>query len=187
MTITIHRLASPRGEDDVVKQERPAFIPPMLATLVAAPFDDPDWLFEVKWDGFRVEAVVDDGHVRLWTRGEQDAARYFGAFLEPATWIAAGRAVVDGEVIALDDRGEPDFALLQDRIRGRSRTPGPAASAGSFVFEAFDLLHLDGRALVAEPLEERRRLLASVLKADPRVRLSEHVAGEGIAFFEAAR
>ena len=71
------------------RRRRPAFIPPMLATLVAAPFDDPDWLFEVKWDGFRVEAVVDGGEVRLWTRGEQDAERYFGPFLAPPTWIAA--------------------------------------------------------------------------------------------------
>ena len=68
------------------------------------PFDDPDWLFEVKWDGFRVEAVVDRGAVRLWTRGEQDASRYFGAFLEPPTWIAAKRAIVDGEVIAFDEQ-----------------------------------------------------------------------------------
>ena len=98
---------------------RPAFIPPMLATLVAAPFDDPDWLFEVKWDGFRVEAVIDRGKVDLWTRGEQDAARYFGAFLAPPTWLDVRDAVVDGEVIALDDHGEPDFALLQARIKGQ--------------------------------------------------------------------
>jgi bifunctional non-homologous end joining protein LigD len=156
---------------------RPAFIPPMLATLVAAPFDDPDWSFEVKWDGFRGEAVVADGGVRLWTRGEQDAARYFGEFLDPPTWIAARAAVVDGEVIALDANGEPDFALLQQRIRG----------SGPFVYEVFDLLHLDGRSLLGEPLAERRRLLAGVLRADPRVRLSEDVVGTGLAFFEAAR
>ena len=71
------------------KTPLPAFIPPMLATLVAAPFDDPDWQFEIKWDGFRVEAIVDGGTVRLLTRGEQDAARYFGPFLEPPTWISA--------------------------------------------------------------------------------------------------
>jgi ATP-dependent DNA ligase len=73
---------------------KPAFIPPMLATLVAAPFDDPDWLFEIKWDGFRVEAIVDNGGIRLWTRGEQDATRYFGKFLEPPTWISARLGVV---------------------------------------------------------------------------------------------
>jgi bifunctional non-homologous end joining protein LigD len=162
----------------------PTFIPPMLATLVGGPFDDPDWLFEVKWDGFRVEAVVDRGGVRLWTRGEKDAAEwYFGPFLEPPTWIAAKQAVIDGEVIALDDRGEPDFALLQARIKGR----GVAAEPTPFVYEVFDLLHLDGRSLLAEPLEERRRLLAGVLRADPRVRLSEHIEAGGIAFFKAAQ
>jgi bifunctional non-homologous end joining protein LigD len=171
----------------VAERERPAFVPPMLATLVAAPFDDPDWLFEVKWDGFRVEAVVDDGRTRLWTRGELDAARYFGSFLEPPTWIAAHQAVVDGEVIALDAHGEPDFALLQDRIRGRTRALDGITTEASFLFEAFDLLHLDGRSLIREPLEERRRLLTGVLRADPRVRLSEHIEGEGTAFFEAAR
>ncbi len=160
----------------------PDFIDPMLATLVAAPFDDPGWLFEIKWDGFRVEAVVDDGAVRLWTRGRQDAARYFGPFLEPADWITARRAIVDGEVIALDEHGEPDFALLQDRIKGRLLSPG-----GAFVYEVFDLLYVDGRSLLDEPLEERRRLLRDVLATDPRVRLSEDVTGDGLAFFEAAR
>jgi bifunctional non-homologous end joining protein LigD len=164
--------------------ERPEFIPPMLATLVAGPFDDPDWLFEVKWDGFRVQAIVDDGDVGLWTRRQQDAAtRYFGPFLMPATWIDARTAVVDGEVIALDERGEPDFALLQERIKGRAQ---PAAGT-PFVYEAFDLLHLDGRSLLAEPLEERRRLLGTVLRADPRVRMSEHIEANGVTFFEAAR
>jgi bifunctional non-homologous end joining protein LigD len=163
---------------------KPTFIPPMLATLIGGPFDDPDWLFEVKWDGFRMEAVVDGGSVRLWTRGEQDAAsRYFGPFLDPPTWLEAKSAVVDGEVIALDDHGEPDFALLQARIKGRSK----AAEATPFVYEVFDLLHLDGRSLLDEPLEERRRLLSGVLRTDPRVRLSEHIEEEGIAFFEAAR
>jgi bifunctional non-homologous end joining protein LigD len=156
----------------------------MLATLTGASFDDPDWIFEVKWDGFRAEAVVDAGSVRLWTRGELDAAaRYFGPFLEPPTWISVKSAVVDGEVIALDDRGEPDFALLQARIKGR----GVATVPTPFVYEVFDLLHLDGRSLVEQPLTERRRLLADVLRPDPRVRLSEHVEATGIAFFEAAR
>ena len=159
------------------------FIPPMLATLVGAPFDDPGWLFEVKWDGFRVETVVDRKTVSLWTRGQQDASRYFGPFLDVPTWIDARRAIVDGEVIALDERGEPDFALLQARIKGK----GVAAEPTPFVYEVFDLLHLDDRSLLDQPLEERRRLLADVLRPDPRVRLSEHIEGQGIAFFEAAR
>ena len=165
------------------RSTRPEFIAPMLATLVAAPFDDPGWQYEIKWDGFRVETVVDGGVVHLWTRGKQDASRYFGAFLEPPTWIAARQAVVDGEVIALDARGEPDFALLQARIKGRATVAEPTP----FVYEVFDLLHLDGRSLLDETLETRRALLAEVVRTDPRVRLSEHIEGDGVAFFEAAR
>ncbi|HEV8699471.1 MAG TPA: hypothetical protein VGQ89_17400, partial [Candidatus Limnocylindrales bacterium] len=107
----------------------------------------------------------------------------FGAFLEPATWLSARQAIVDGEVIALDDRGEPDFALLQERIKGRER----GGAVNPFVYEVFDLLHLDGRSLLDEPLVERRRLLKSVLRADPRARLSEDITGDGLAFFEAAK
>src|SRR5215813_10092099 len=118
---------------------KPAFIPPMLATLTSGPFDDPGWLYEIKWDGFRVETVVDGSTVRMWTRGQQDAAGYFGPFLAPPTWLSATQAVVDGEVIALDDHGEPDFALLQARIKARAATAPP----NPFVYEVFDLLHLD--------------------------------------------
>ena len=143
----------------------PRFIPPMLATLVGAPFDDPDWLFEVKWDGFRVEAVVDGGGARLWTRGEKDAAQsYFGPFLDPPTWLDAGQAIVDGEVIALDERGEPDFALLQARIKGR----GVATEPIPFVYEVFDLLHLEGRSSTS-----RSRSAADFwLRSSARIRAS---------------
>ena len=163
----------------------PEFIEPMAATLVGGPFDGPDWLFEVKWDGFRVEAVVNGGEVRLWTRGRQDAATYFGPFLTPPTWLGADQAIVDGEVIALDAHGEPDFALLQQRIRGRAE-PGAAGGSG-LLYEVFDLLHLDGRSLLDVPLEERKTLLSGVIRPDPRVRLSEHVIGTGTVFFEEAR
>jgi bifunctional non-homologous end joining protein LigD len=157
---------------------RPAFVPPMLATLVAAPFDDPDWLFEIKWDGFRVEAVVEDGEVRLFTRGGKDAAAsYFGEFLAPPDWIQARSAVVDGEVVALDRHGEPDFALLQARLKG--------GSAG-FVYQVFDLLALDGESLLGRPLRERKERLREVLRDDPRVHYSGHVEGAGTAFYEAA-
>ena len=159
------------------------FIPPMLATLVREPFDDPAWLYEVKWDGFRVEAVVGDGDVRLWTRGRQDAAGYFGPFLSPATWLDSTDAILDGEVIALDRHGEPDFALLQSQIRRR----GVAPEGARVVYQVFDLLWLDGESLLDLPLEERKARLKAVLRDDPRVRYSDHVLGDGIAFFEAAR
>jgi bifunctional non-homologous end joining protein LigD len=151
----------------------PDFIDPMLATLVAAPFDDPDFLYETKWDGFRVQAVVRDGGVRIWTRGRKDAEGYFGPFLDPPTWIEATEAIVDGEVIALDDAGEPSFVLLGDP-RGR------------LVYEAFDLLWLDGGSLLDLPLDERKRRLRSRLRDDPRVRYTEHVVGAGIDAYASA-
>jgi bifunctional non-homologous end joining protein LigD len=151
----------------------PDFIDPMLATLVAAPFDDPDVLFEFKWDGFRVQAVVRDGTVRTWTRGRQDAEGYFGPFLVPPTWIDASEAIVDGEVIALDPAGEPSFSMLGDP-RGR------------LIYEAFDLLWLDGESLLDRPLEERKDLLRARSREDPRVRYTEHVVGDGLAFYATA-
>lgn len=162
----------------------PAFIPPMLAVLVAGPFDDPDYLYEIKWDGFRIEAVIDRDAVRLYTRGGQAGESYFGEFLAPPTWIDARSAVVDGEIVALGSHGEPDFALLQDRIKHRRDA---AASAPALVYQAFDLLALDGRSLLSEPLEARKALLASALRPDPRVRYSAHVEGAGLAFYEAAK
>ena len=168
----------------------PEFIPPMRATLADAAFDDPDWLFEVKWDGYRVEAVVREGHARLWTRNQQDAARYFPDLAGPARWIEARQAIVDGEVVALDADGRPSFSLLQDRtgIRtGRaSGTKAPGLPA-PVVYQAFDLLHLDGQSLLAVPLEERKRLLHSRLRPHPMVRYASHVVGDGRAFTEAAR
>jgi bifunctional non-homologous end joining protein LigD len=160
------------------------FIPPMLATLVAGPFDDPDFLYEIKWDGFRIEAVVEGGSVRLYTRGGQDGEGYFGSFLTPGTWIEARSAIVDGEVVALGPDGEPDFALLQSRIKGRKET---SSGEPGLVYQAFDLLELDGRSLLEEPLEARKALLRAALRPDARVRYSAHVVGDGIAFYEAAQ
>ncbi|MEJ7748562.1 MAG: non-homologous end-joining DNA ligase, partial [Candidatus Limnocylindrales bacterium] len=156
----------------------PDHIDPMLATLASKPFSDPDWLFEIKWDGFRVQAVVDHGKVRLWTRNLRDAAAYFPRLLSPPRWIEADEAIVDGEVVAIDDDGRPDFSLLQTRL-------GDASGTG-LVYQAFDLLYLDGRSLLGVPLEDRKRLLRSVLRDHPRVRFAGHVEGEGKAFHEAA-
>ena len=168
----------------------PDFIPPMRATLADAAFDDPDWLFEIKWDGYRVEAVIRDGHARLWTRNQQDAARYFPDLAGRADWIEAREAIVDGEVVALDDAGRPSFSLLQDRTGIRTgRAPGTKrpGKPAPVVYQVFDLLHLDGRSLLDVPLFERKRLLHSRLRPHDRIRYAGHVEGDGRAFTEAAR
>ncbi len=157
----------------------PRFLPVMAATLSDKPFTDDDWLFEVKWDGYRIEAVVRDGEARIFTRNGNDGETYFPALLTKATWIDAGEAIVDGEVVALNDQGRPDFSLLQELTGTRSK---------QLVYQAFDLLYHDGRLLVDVPLEERKALLASLLRGeDRRVRFADHVVAEGKAFYEAVK
>jgi bifunctional non-homologous end joining protein LigD len=157
----------------------PAFIEPMAATLTDKAFRDEDWLFEIKWDGYRVEAVVRDGTAKTFTRNGNDAEAYFPKLLTKATWIDAREAIVDGEVVAIGEDGRPDFSLLQEATGGASTR---------FVYQAFDLLHLDGRSLLNVPLESRKQLLRSILRADDRrVRFADHVIGEGLEFLEAAR
>jgi bifunctional non-homologous end joining protein LigD len=181
---------APAGEAEIdltaARETRmPAQIEPMMATLATKAFDDPDWLFEIKWDGFRVQAVVRDGEVRLLTRNLRDAETYFGRLLSPPSWIDARQAIVDGEVVALDENGVPDFSLLQERI-SELRTGGRRTS-GPIVYQAFDLLYHDGRSLVGVPLESRKRLLKTILREHPRVRFASHVDGLGLAFYDAAR
>ncbi|MCY7418028.1 MAG: DNA ligase D, partial [Chloroflexi bacterium] len=176
----------------------PPFIPPMLATPVDTPFTDADWLFEMKLDGYRVEAVVEGGAVRLWTRNRQDAARYFPELAAGrADWLAADSAIVDGEVVALDEQGNADFSLLQDRTglkgigvhRGGRRpddSGAPERPRAPLVYQLFDLLHLDGRSLLGVPLEDRKRLLRRVVRDTPRVRYLSHVDEDGDALYAAA-
>ena len=166
---------------EAVEAPLPHFVAPMQATLVHDAFDDDDWVFEVKWDGYRVEAVVAEGQVRTFTRAGRDAGEYFPGLLDPPTWIDAREAVVDGEVVALDDRGRPDFSLLQERV-----TSARAGHPVGLVYQAFDLLHLDGRSLLEVPLEDRQRLLQLVLREHPRVRFAGQVPGQGRAFLAAA-
>jgi bifunctional non-homologous end joining protein LigD len=175
----------------------PDFIAPMLSTLATNAFDDPDWLFEVKWDGYRVEAVIRSGKLRMWTRNRQDAVTYFPTLTGRPDWIDADEAIVDGEVVALDDKGRPKFSLLQevsglkgingDRVPGGKRLTREERDAIPLVYQAFDLLHLDGRSLLGVPLEHRKRLLRSILRPHPHVRFGGHVEAEGRAFLEAAR
>ncbi|MCI0583476.1 MAG: ATP-dependent DNA ligase, partial [Chloroflexi bacterium] len=145
----------------------PTFIPPMAATLADRGFRDDDWLFEVKWDGYRIEAVVRDGTARIYTRNGNDGETYFPKLLTKASWIEAQEAIVDGEVVAIGDDGLPDFSLLQELTTGQS---------AHLVYQAFDLLHLDGRSLLNVPLESRKQLLRSILRpGDRRVRFADHV------------
>ena len=105
------------------KAAMPARISPMLATLIEKPFSDPDWLFEIKWDGVRCLAYLDDGKLTLRARSESDITARYPELATLPEMIHARRAILDGEIVALDERGISSFERLQQRMHVRAPSP----------------------------------------------------------------
>lgn len=171
-----------------IRRPMPSAITPMLATSVEKPFDDPEWLFEIKWDGYRAVSFVANGEVRLVSRNHNDLTTQFHELHDLPKFVRAETAVLDGEVVALDDQGRSSFSLMQQRtgIRAGGRRVAGRADL-PIVYYVFDLLYLDGYDLRRVPVEERKKVLSEILVTDPHVRYSEHFAEKGIALFDAAR
>lgn len=155
----------------------PAFIPPMLATLVDKPDDGPGWLYEIKWDGYRAVAVVNGKEANLISRNRKSFNKKFYPVHEAVSeWNV--KAVVDGEIVVLNDAGLSDFGALQE---WRSEADGP------LIFYVFDLLWLNGHDTMHLPLTERRKLLKQLMpKEDSVIRLSEHFNASAQEFLQAA-
>jgi len=151
-------------------------IKPMKATLVDAPLDDAGWLFEVKWDGYRAMAMVDNGKVELVSRNNLSFKKYY-----PIIDILKGwniKAVIDGEIVVLNEKGISDFGALQN---WRSEADG------NLVYYVFDILWYDGKNLTDLPLRHRLAILQSVIPAtNDRVRQSKVFEAHGVDFFNAA-
>jgi bifunctional non-homologous end joining protein LigD len=171
-----------------VKRPMPAAIHPMLAESINNPFDGEDWLFEIKWDGYRAVAFIKDGNVRLVSRNQNDLTPRYPELKNLAQSIKAKNAILDGEVVALDEDGRASFSLMQQRtgFRAHGRRTAPKADV-PVLYYAFDLLYLDGSDWRRVPLEERKKKLASLLAADDSVRYSDHYEEHGKALFEMAR
>src|SRR5208282_1920378 len=171
-----------------VKRPMPATIHPMLAESVNDPFDGADWLFEIKWDGYRAVAFVDAGKVRLVSRNQNDLTARYPELNDLPQFVKAKTAILDGEVVALDEEGRASFSLMQQRTGFRPGGRRAAANADvPVLYYAFDLLYLDGYDWRRVPLEDRKRKLASVLVAGDAVRYSDHYEERGKALFEMAR
>ena len=149
---------------------------PMLATLTDKPFDDPDWIFETKWDGFRAIAVARPGHASLYSRNLLDISRKYPTICEALATITQ-EAVLDGELVALDEHGRSRFQLLQNAEREAVR----------LLYCVFDLLYLDGKDLRSLPLLKRKELLEAVLPKSPLLHYSAHVVGSGLKAFARAK
>jgi bifunctional non-homologous end joining protein LigD len=160
----------------------------MLATPVNDPFDGPEWLFEIKWDGYRAIAFIEAGKVRLVSRNQNDLSPRYPELKDLPEFVKAKQAILDGEVVALDEQGRASFSLMQQRtgFRPHGRKAAPKADV-PVLYYAFDLLYLDGHDLRRVPLEERKRRLASVLVLGDSLRYSDHYEEQGKALFEIAR
>jgi bifunctional non-homologous end joining protein LigD len=155
----------------------PARLEPMLATLVKEPFDDPDWLFEVKWDGYRAMAAIQGGHVSLTSRNQLSLNHKFAPVVE-ALQNFHFDALLDGEVAVVDDQGRANFQLLQNYQK---------TGRGFLIYYVFDLLYFQGHELLNLPLVQRQELLKKVLPGDPHVKFSDHVVKDGKLFFQVVK
>jgi bifunctional non-homologous end joining protein LigD len=166
----------------------PMEIYPMLATSSDEPFDGSDWLFEIKWDGYRAIAFIENNKVRLVSRNQNELTARYPELKDLPHYVKAKTAILDGEVVALDEQGRPSFSLMQQRTGFR---PGGRRAASNadvpVLYYAFDLLYLDGYDWRRVPLEDRKKELASVLIAGDSLRYSDHYEKEGKALFEIAR
>ena len=165
----------------------PTVIRPMLATSIEKPFDSDDWLFEIKWDGYRSVAFIEHGTVRLVSRNDNDMTALYPELGDLPTYLRARTAIVDGEVVAIDEEGRPSFSLMQQRTgirHGRFRAPGHGDVP--VLYYAFDLIYLDGYDLRKVNLEERKQLLNDVVIPGDNLRFSDHQVGRGSALFQVA-
>jgi bifunctional non-homologous end joining protein LigD len=154
----------------------PINIKPMKATLVDAPFDDPDWLYEVKWDGYRAIAIINKGKTELISRNNLPFEKYYPINNLLDKWNI--NAVIDGEILVLNNKGLSDFGALQN---WRSEADG------NLVYYVFDILWYESKNLMGLPLTQRQAILKNVLPADDdRIRQSKVFAANGVEFFAAA-
>jgi bifunctional non-homologous end joining protein LigD len=170
-----------------VRKPMPTAVHPMLATSVETPFDDPEWLFEIKWDGYRAVSFLQEGKVRLVSRNQNDLTGEFPELHELSKLIKAKNAVLDGEVVALDEQGRASFSLMQQRtgIRKGGRRVG-ARRELQIVYYIFDLLYVDGFDLRRVELEQRKQVLAQIIAPSELVRYSDHFP-QGLTLFEVAK
>jgi len=183
----IHRLDPPSDPD---RRPLPPHMPPMLARADAEglPDDDERWGCEVKWDGVRALLWSDHGHVRIESRTQRDVTARYPELRALGRALGAHELLLDGELVALDAHGRPSFERLQTRMNAEGdRAIARAARAQPIVYMAFDLLHLDGRALLELPYERRRELLERLRLEGPCWRTPRHHRGNLAALLEATR
>ncbi|MFZ0803396.1 MAG: non-homologous end-joining DNA ligase [Terriglobales bacterium] len=177
-----------QGLAGAVKRPMPTAITPMLAMPMEKPFDDPEWLFEIKWDGYRAVTFIENGKVRLVSRNQNDLTGQYSELHDLPKLVKAKNAIIDGEIAALDEQGRASFSLMQQRTGIRSGGRRTAARLDvPVVYYVFDLLYADGYDLRRVALEERKQALVKLVETNELVRVSEDFPARGVTLFEAAK
>jgi bifunctional non-homologous end joining protein LigD len=175
--IRLHEAMESEDLKDARIKPMPHDIEPMLATPVKEPFDHPDWIFEVKWDGYRTIAEIRDGSVSLYSRKGISFNKKFSPIADSLRKFGFD-AVLDGEIVLVDDQGRPDFQALQHY---------QDSGSGHLLYYVFDLPYFRGHDLRDVPLLRRKELLKKILPSSPRIRFSDHVWKEGALFYNVAK
>ncbi|HEX8871941.1 MAG TPA: DNA ligase D, partial [Candidatus Acidoferrum sp.] len=168
------------------KSPMPARMEPMLATLSEHPFSDTNWLFEIKWDGVRALGWVDKGELTLRSRRGNIITGQYPELSSLPQELSCRQAILDGEIVTLDERGHSDFERLQERMHVRKPSASQVSKTPAVYF-VFDLLYCDGHDLRGAPLVERKQLLRRLLQPSEHVRYSDHQMEHGKELFELAK
>ena len=180
------RPIQPADLHPVRKSAMPPRVEPMLATLTDRPFSDPNWLFEIKWDGVRVLAWLSDEGLTLRSRNNIDITKRYPELASLSKQFGAREAILDGEIVALDDHGHSNFERLQQRMHVQS----PSATLVSqvpVIYFIFDVLYCDGHDLRQAPLLQRKQLLQSLLHDSEPFRYADHQLQQGKELYELAK
>ncbi len=153
------------------------FIHPMLANEIADPFDDKDWLFEIKWDGYRAIAEKKKNKLSLYSRNGLSFLERYPVIADQLLCIE-GDAVLDGEIAAVDKKGRSDFQLLQHYAENQDKP---------IQYQIFDLINLNGRDTTKLPLIKRKELLQKLIPENDVIKYSDHITEAGKRFFKAAK
>ena len=174
----IHRMDPPADE---AAEPMPEKVVPMMARTATLPRDDDEWAFEVKWDGVRAVCHSEPGRMRLHSRNLLDITPRYPEIGRLNRALSHHRAILDGEIVALDAEGKPSFGALQRRMHvGSESTVRRLAKEAPVTYIIFDLLWLDGHSLMDLPYTERRARLAELELGDNgRWRVPDYVVGHG--------
>ena len=171
-----------------MKAQIPGFFAPMGANIAENLPKGDDWIYEVKWDGVRGLIYLDQGALTICTRNNNRCERQYPELLVLPHYIEAEQAIIDGEVVVLDEKGISKFELIQPRIHNQdAHAIAKMGQKNPVHLYVFDLLYLDGYDLRKVPLIERKKALAEIVKPFPLLRLSDHFAGAGEELLEVAR